>query len=97
MGGCGGRGGDRAGSAAPRAAASRRRRRRKARCSPRHGKGSSFRRKAGATGFLACYLSLMWTVAQLAADLDKGRTTSRELVEQALSRIADGADRKSVV
>ncbi len=33
----------------------------------------------------------MWTVAQLAADLDKGRTTSRELVEQALSRIADGA------
>jgi aspartyl-tRNA(Asn)/glutamyl-tRNA(Gln) amidotransferase subunit A len=33
----------------------------------------------------------MWTVAQLAADLDKGRTTSRELVEQALARIADGA------
>jgi len=32
----------------------------------------------------------MWTVAQLAADLDKGRTTSRELVEQALARIADG-------
>ena len=33
----------------------------------------------------------MWTVAQLAADLDRGRTTSRELVEQALARIADGA------
>ena len=33
----------------------------------------------------------MWTVAQLAADLDKGSTTSRELVEQALARIADGA------
>jgi aspartyl-tRNA(Asn)/glutamyl-tRNA(Gln) amidotransferase subunit A len=32
----------------------------------------------------------MWTVAQLAADLDKGRTTSRELVEKALARIADG-------
>lgn len=32
----------------------------------------------------------MWTVAQLAADLDKGRTTSRDLVEQALARIADG-------
>jgi aspartyl-tRNA(Asn)/glutamyl-tRNA(Gln) amidotransferase subunit A len=31
----------------------------------------------------------MWTVAQLAADLDQGRTTSRELVEQALARIAD--------
>jgi aspartyl-tRNA(Asn)/glutamyl-tRNA(Gln) amidotransferase subunit A len=31
----------------------------------------------------------MWTVAQLAADLDKGRTTSRELVEKALARIAD--------
>jgi aspartyl-tRNA(Asn)/glutamyl-tRNA(Gln) amidotransferase subunit A len=31
----------------------------------------------------------MWTVAQLAADLDKGRTTSRELVEQALARIAE--------
>ena len=33
----------------------------------------------------------MWTVAQLAADLAAGRTTSRELVEQALSRIADPA------
>jgi aspartyl-tRNA(Asn)/glutamyl-tRNA(Gln) amidotransferase subunit A len=33
----------------------------------------------------------MWTVAQLRADLDRGRTTSRELVEQALSRIADPA------
>ncbi len=31
----------------------------------------------------------MWTVAQLAADLLAGRTTSRELVEQALARIAD--------
>jgi aspartyl-tRNA(Asn)/glutamyl-tRNA(Gln) amidotransferase subunit A len=30
----------------------------------------------------------MWTVAQLARDLDAGRTTSRELVEQALARIA---------
>jgi len=30
----------------------------------------------------------MWTVAQLAADLAAGRTTSRELVEQALARIA---------
>jgi len=33
----------------------------------------------------------MWTVAQLAAELDKGRLTSRELLEQALARIADGA------
>jgi aspartyl-tRNA(Asn)/glutamyl-tRNA(Gln) amidotransferase subunit A len=33
----------------------------------------------------------MWTVAQLGADLEKGRTTSRELVEQALARIADPA------
>ena len=33
----------------------------------------------------------MWTVAQLGADLASGRTTSRELVEQALSRIADPA------
>lgn len=31
----------------------------------------------------------MWTVAQLARDLDAGRTTSRALVEQALERIAD--------
>ena len=31
----------------------------------------------------------MWTVAQLGADLAAGRTTSRELVEQALARIAD--------
>jgi aspartyl-tRNA(Asn)/glutamyl-tRNA(Gln) amidotransferase subunit A len=31
----------------------------------------------------------MWTVAQLASDLDAGRTSSRELVEQALARIAD--------
>jgi len=30
----------------------------------------------------------MWTVAQLAADLAAGRTTSRELVEQALAKIA---------
>lgn len=30
----------------------------------------------------------MWTVAQLARDLAAGRTTSRELVEQALARIA---------
>ena len=31
----------------------------------------------------------MWTVAQLRADLDAGRTSSRELVEQALARIDD--------
>ena len=31
----------------------------------------------------------MWTVAQLAEDLAKGRTTSRTLVEQALERIGD--------
>jgi aspartyl-tRNA(Asn)/glutamyl-tRNA(Gln) amidotransferase subunit A len=33
----------------------------------------------------------MWTVAQLAADLAAGRTTSRQLTEQALARIADPA------
>jgi aspartyl-tRNA(Asn)/glutamyl-tRNA(Gln) amidotransferase subunit A len=33
----------------------------------------------------------MWTVAQLSADLDAGRTSSRELVEQALTRIEDRA------
>jgi aspartyl-tRNA(Asn)/glutamyl-tRNA(Gln) amidotransferase subunit A len=33
----------------------------------------------------------MWTVAQLAADLSAGRTTSRRLTEQALERIADPA------
>ena len=33
----------------------------------------------------------MWTVAQLAASLDQGKTSSRDLVEQALSRIADPA------
>jgi aspartyl-tRNA(Asn)/glutamyl-tRNA(Gln) amidotransferase subunit A len=33
----------------------------------------------------------MWTVAQLAADLDAGRTSSRELAEQALTRIGDRA------
>jgi aspartyl-tRNA(Asn)/glutamyl-tRNA(Gln) amidotransferase subunit A len=33
----------------------------------------------------------MWTVAQLGADLAAGRTSSRELVEQALARIADRA------
>jgi aspartyl-tRNA(Asn)/glutamyl-tRNA(Gln) amidotransferase subunit A len=33
----------------------------------------------------------MWTVAQLAADLAAGRTTSRRLAEQALARIADPA------
>jgi aspartyl-tRNA(Asn)/glutamyl-tRNA(Gln) amidotransferase subunit A len=31
----------------------------------------------------------MWTVAQLARDLEAGKTSSRELVEQALARIAD--------
>src|SRR5262245_18882792 len=33
----------------------------------------------------------MWTVAQLAADLERGRSSSRELVEQALARIGDRA------
>jgi aspartyl-tRNA(Asn)/glutamyl-tRNA(Gln) amidotransferase subunit A len=33
----------------------------------------------------------MWTVAQLAADLAAGRTSSRRLTEQALARIADAA------
>ena len=33
----------------------------------------------------------MWTVTQLSADLGAGRITSRELVEQALARIADPA------
>ena len=33
----------------------------------------------------------MWTVAQLSSDLQKGRTSSRELVEQALARIAEPA------
>ena len=31
----------------------------------------------------------MWTVAQLGADLAAGRTSSRDLVEQALGRIAE--------
>jgi aspartyl-tRNA(Asn)/glutamyl-tRNA(Gln) amidotransferase subunit A len=34
---------------------------------------------------------MMWTVAQLAADLAAGRTTSRRLTEEALARIADPA------
>src|SRR6185436_6700067 len=34
-------------------------------------------------------LGFMWTVAQLAADLAAGRTTSRRLTELALARIAD--------
>jgi aspartyl-tRNA(Asn)/glutamyl-tRNA(Gln) amidotransferase subunit A len=33
----------------------------------------------------------MWTVAQLAADLDAGRASSRELVEQALAKIGEPA------
>ena len=33
----------------------------------------------------------MWTVTQLSRDLETGRTRSRELVEQALARIADPA------
>jgi aspartyl-tRNA(Asn)/glutamyl-tRNA(Gln) amidotransferase subunit A len=33
----------------------------------------------------------MWTVARLARELADGKTTSRELIEQALSRIADPA------
>ncbi len=36
-------------------------------------------------------ISSGWTVAGLAADLEAGRTTSRELVEQALARIADAS------
>ena len=40
---------------------------------------------------IAHTLSIMWTVAQLAADLAAGRTTSRRLTEQALARIADPA------
>jgi aspartyl-tRNA(Asn)/glutamyl-tRNA(Gln) amidotransferase subunit A len=31
----------------------------------------------------------MWTVTQLSRDLETGKTTSRELIEQALARIAD--------
>jgi aspartyl-tRNA(Asn)/glutamyl-tRNA(Gln) amidotransferase subunit A len=31
----------------------------------------------------------MWTVAQLARDLDGGKTTSRKLIEEALAKIAD--------
>jgi aspartyl-tRNA(Asn)/glutamyl-tRNA(Gln) amidotransferase subunit A len=39
----------------------------------------------------------MWTVAQLSSDLEKGRTSSRQLVEQALARIAepDGEGRRA--
>jgi len=39
----------------------------------------------------------MWTVAQLSRELDAGRTTSRELVEQALARIAapDGEGKRA--
>jgi aspartyl-tRNA(Asn)/glutamyl-tRNA(Gln) amidotransferase subunit A len=33
----------------------------------------------------------MWTVARMAADLAAGRASSRELVEQALARIADSS------
>src|SRR5688572_22317141 len=40
---------------------------------------------------IAHTLGPMWTVAQLAADLAAGRTTSRRLTEQALARIADPA------
>src|SRR5688572_21376112 len=40
---------------------------------------------------IAHTLSIMWTVAQLMADLAAGRTTSRKLTEQALARIADPA------
>src|SRR5690606_3532299 len=44
---------------------------------------------AGGKGFQHAIVRAMWTVAQLARDLDAGRTTSRALVEQALERIAD--------
>ena len=39
----------------------------------------------------------MWTVAQLTRELDAGRTSSRELVEQALARIAapDGEGKRA--
>src|SRR5262245_23712497 len=36
-------------------------------------------------------IRVMWTVAQLAADLAAGRTSSRRLTEEALARIADPA------
>src|SRR6185295_12412393 len=71
--------------------AGRRRRRRTAALAPRRGTGSSCRRTAGSRGFSACYRLPMWTVAQLGADLAKGLTSSRELLEQALARIADSA------
>src|SRR5207302_1004144 len=46
------------------------------------------RRTADSKGIRACYRFGMWTVAQLSADLAAGTITSRDLVEQALSRIA---------
>ena len=41
----------------------------------------------------------MWTVAQLTRELDAGRTTSRELVEQALTRIdaPDGEGKRAFI
>src|SRR5439155_141461 len=76
------------GTACRRAAADRRRRPGRECRAPRRGKGSSCRRTADSRGIRACYRLGMWTVAQLSADLAAGRTTSRDLVEQALSRIA---------
>jgi aspartyl-tRNA(Asn)/glutamyl-tRNA(Gln) amidotransferase subunit A len=41
----------------------------------------------------------MWTVAQLGRDLAAGRTTSREILEQTLARIAapDGEGARSFI
>src|SRR2546423_1698933 len=79
-----------AGSARSAGAAARRRTRRKEARALRRGRQNSSRRTALA-GCRACYLGSMWTVTQLSRDLETGKTTSRELVEQALARIADPA------
>src|SRR4051812_49893376 len=41
----------------------------------------------------------MWTVAQLTRELDEGRTSSREMVEKALARIAapDGEGKRAFI
>src|SRR5204863_5471853 len=74
----------------------RRRTRRKGARAPRPGRQSSCRRKGSSPvvsgplvpAYPAYNCALMWTVAQLSRDLAAGRTTSRQLVEQALARIA---------
>src|SRR5687768_12453146 len=78
-----------AGTAARRAAAARRGRRRIRPPANCRGRRSRCRRKTGSRRNRACYLFPMWTVAQLGADLAAGRTSSRELVEQALARIGE--------